>query len=80
MVDYAIVLVPSIDIHEEIIAKLRSLDLLSINQTKTEYVQFKPITVSIETKDQVQAQTVPKSNSEYGQQHNSTGLGSSDSP
>lgn len=50
MVDYAIVLVPGIRTHKQITAKLRSDNLLSINHTKAEYVRFKPITVSIETK------------------------------
>ncbi len=50
MVDYAIVLVPDYKLHKEITTKLRDRDLLSINQTKAEYVRFKPITVSIETK------------------------------
>jgi hypothetical protein len=50
MVDYAIVFVPDIQMHKDITTKLRSDNLLSINYTKAEYVRFKPITVSIETK------------------------------
>jgi hypothetical protein len=50
MVDYAIVLVPDFQTHKDITTKLWSDNLLSINHTKAEYVCFKPITVSIETK------------------------------
>ena len=50
MVDYALVLVPDHSTHKAITARLRKDGLLSINHTKAEYVRFKPITVSIETK------------------------------
>jgi hypothetical protein len=50
MVGYALVLIPDYDTHKAITAKLRKGGLLSINHTKAEYVRFKPITVSIETK------------------------------
>ena len=50
MVDYALVLVPDYGTHTAITAKLRKGSLLSINHTKAEYVRFKPITASIETK------------------------------
>lgn len=50
MVDYALILVPDPQTHEAITSKLRSNNLQSINHTKAEYVRFKPITVSMETK------------------------------
>lgn len=50
MVDYALVLIPSYTLHKSITTLLRAKSLASINATKAEYVRFKPITVSIETK------------------------------
>lgn len=50
MVNYAILLVPDVQMRKDIVAKLLSLNFLSINHTKAEYLLVKPITVSIETK------------------------------
>ena len=50
MVDYALVLVPDYETHKAITARIRKGGFLSINHTKAEYVRFKPITASIETK------------------------------
>ena len=50
MVDYSLVLCPDYKIHKAILAKLRNGGLLSINHSRAEYVRFKPITASIETK------------------------------
>jgi hypothetical protein len=50
MVDYALVLIPDPATHRAILARLRADNLASINHAKAEYVRFKPITVSIETK------------------------------
>jgi len=50
MVDYAISLDPDKNTMRRIIHKLKADFSPSINHTKAEYVRFKPIVISIETK------------------------------
>lgn len=50
MVDYAICLDPDVATKRRIIKKLKSEFTPSINHTKAEYVRFKPIVISLETK------------------------------
>jgi hypothetical protein len=50
MVDYAISLDPDRTTKRRIIEKLKADLSPSINHTKAEYVRFKPIVISIETK------------------------------
>jgi hypothetical protein len=50
MVDYCICLAPSLPLEDAIIAKLRSESTPSINHTRAEFVRFKPVAISIETK------------------------------
>jgi hypothetical protein len=50
MVDYVISLDPDLTTMRRIIDKLKSEFTPSINHTKAEYVRFKPIVISLETK------------------------------
>ena len=50
MIDYALVIDPSRELHQQIIFRLRAEGKGSINHTMAEYIRFLPIAVSIETK------------------------------
>jgi hypothetical protein len=50
MVDYATCLAPDIELEEKISEKLRIDFSPSISHTRAEFIRFKPIAISIETK------------------------------